>query len=135
MAKKTRARKSESVPAGVLLAAKAEGKLEEFAEDLGMLLGQAQNKAESWLGQRKAIAANLIGLRDTATRLLAQLGVSDGPSPTRKRQAASAQSTPIKRGPGRPKGSTRKKRTMSAEARAKISAAQRARWAKQKAQK
>jgi len=33
------------------------------------------------------------------------------------------------RGPGRPKG---KRRTMSAEARAKIGAAQRARWAKQK---
>jgi hypothetical protein len=55
MAKKTRARKSESVPAGVLLAAKAEGKLEEFAEDLGMLLGQAQNKAESWLGSERPL--------------------------------------------------------------------------------
>ena len=131
MAKKTRARKSESVPAGVLLAAKAEGKLEEFAEDLGKLLGQAQNKAENWLGQRKAIAANLIGLRDTATRLLSQLGVSDGGSTPRRARGAS---TPAKRGPGRPKGS-KKKRTMSAEARAKIAAAQRARWAKQKAQK
>ncbi len=66
------------------MAARTEGKLEEFAEDLGKLLGQAQNKAESWLGQRKAIAANLVGLRDTATRLLAQLGVSDGASPARK---------------------------------------------------
>jgi hypothetical protein len=117
------------------MAARAEGKLEEFAEDLGNLLGQAQNKAESWLGQRKAIAANLIGLRDTATRLLAQLGVSDGASPTRQQtRKTSAASTP-KRGPGRPKGTGKKKRTMSAEARAKIAAAQRARWAKQKAQK
>jgi len=118
------------------MAARAEGKLEEFAEDLGKVLGQAQNKAESWLGQRKAIAANLIGLRDTATRLLAQLGVSDGPSPTRgQARKTSAAPTP-KRGPGRPKGTGKKKRrTMSAEARAKIAAAQRARWAKQKAQK
>ena len=131
MAKKTRARRSEDVPAGVLMSARTEGKLEEFAEDLGKLLGQAQNKAENWLGQRKAIAANLIGLRDTATRLLAQLGVPDGAPGARKARRAS---TPARRGPGRPKGS-RKKRTMSAEARAKIAAAQRARWAKQKAQK
>ena len=131
MAKKTRARGSENVPAGVLMSARTEGKLEEFAEDLGKLLGQAQNKAENWLGQRKAIAANLIGLRDTATRLLSQLGVSDGGSTPRRARGAS---TPAKRGPGRPKGS-KKKQTMSAEARAKIAAAQRARWAKQKAQK
>jgi hypothetical protein len=39
-----------------------------------------------------------------------------------------------KRGPGRPKGSGKKKRKpMSAEAKAKIAAAQKARWAKQKA--
>jgi hypothetical protein len=131
MAKKTRARGSENVPAGVLMSARTEGKLEEFAEDLGKLLGQAQNKAENWLGQRKAIAANLIGLRDTATRLLSQLGVSDGGSTPRRARGAS---TPARRGPGRPKGS-KEKRTMSAEARAKIAAAQRARWAKQKAQK
>jgi len=117
------------------MTARAEGKLEEFAEDLGKLLGQAQNKAENWLGQRKAIAANLVGLRDTATRLLAQLGVSDGASTTRKKTRSSTPSTPARRGPGRPKGTGKKKRTMSAEARAKISAAQRARWAKQKAQK
>jgi len=134
MAKKTRARGSEDVPAGLLMAARTENKLEEFADDLGKLLGQAQNKAENWLGQRKAIAANLIGLRDTAARLLAQLGVSDG-GPTRKQARPPASPAPVRRGPGRPKGTAKKKRTMSAEARAKIAAAQRARWAKQKAQK
>ena len=40
-----------------------------------------------------------------------------------------------RRGPGRPKGSGRKRRKMSAKARAAISAAQKARWAKQKAGK
>ena len=44
-----------------------------------------------------------------------------------------------KRGPGRPKGTGKrgrpKGRKMSAEARAKIAAAQKARWAKQKAAK
>jgi len=117
------------------MSARAEGKLEGFAEDLGKLLGHAQNKAESWLEQRKAIAANLVGLRDTATRLLEQLGVSDGsPSVPNKARGTATGSTPGRRGPGRPKGA-RKKRTMSAEARARIGAAQRARWAKQKAQK
>ena len=115
------------------MAAQTESKLEDFAEDLGKLLGQAQNRAESWLGQRKAIADHLIGLRDTATRLLSQLGVAEAPRAARRsaRSAAPAQ----RRGPGRPKGSGKKKRTMSAEARAKISAAQRARWAKQNGQK
>ena len=47
-------------------------------------------------------------------------------------------SQPARRGPGRPAGSKNvtagkpKRRTMSASARAKISAAQKARWAKQK---
>ena len=50
-------------------------------------------------------------------------------------------SQPARRGPGRPAGSKNataagkpKRRTMSASARAKIAAAQRARWAKQKGQ-
>jgi hypothetical protein len=38
-----------------------------------------------------------------------------------------------KRGPGRPKGSGKKRKPMSKAARAKIAAAQKARWAKQKA--
>jgi hypothetical protein len=39
----------------------------------------------------------------------------------------------VNRGPGRRPGSGKKKRTMSPEARAKIAASQKARWAKQKA--
>jgi hypothetical protein len=116
-----------------MMAARTESKLEDFAEDLGKMLGQAQNKAESWLGQRKAIADHLIGLRDTATQLLAQLGVSDAPRGRRRPGGPAASEQ--RRGPGRPKGSGKKKRTMSAEARAKIAAAQRARWARQKGQK
>jgi len=96
--------------------------IEEFAQDLGNLLGEAQKKAHSWLSQRKAIADHLVGVRDTAARLLAQLGIDSAPQAPRGRR----------RGPGRPKGSGKRKRTMSPEARAKIAAAQRARWAKQK---
>src|SRR3954465_7348919 len=94
----------------------AEHKLEEFAEDLGRLLGQAQNKAEGWLNQRQAIVKHLEGVRDTASNLLSQLG-HDGQQVIRRGQAALTDLLE-RRGPGRPKGSgKRKRRTMSAEAR------------------
>ena len=54
--------------------AAAEHKIEEFAEDLGKMLGQARSKAEGWLGQRESIVKNLTQLRDEATKLLSQLG-------------------------------------------------------------
>src|SRR5215217_3708802 len=131
MAKNTRnVEPTERRPAGVTLTAAAEAKLEGFAEDLNKLLGQAQNKAESWLGQRKTIAEHLVGVRDTAAKLLAQLGVTDAPLPARRgRKPGSKNRTPAvvdtpvaDTGPGRP---AKKRRTMSAEARAKIAAAQR----------
>jgi hypothetical protein len=113
-----------------------EARVEAFAEDLGRLLGTARAKAEGWLGQRKAIAKHLEDVRDTAAQLLSQLtggGTSGGrrrgrPAPARGVRTA-------KRGPGRPAGTVRKKRTMSAEARARIAAAQKARWAKVRAEK
>jgi hypothetical protein len=110
-------------------------KIEEFAEDLGKLLGTARAKAEGWLGQRQAIAKHLEGIRDTANHLLQQLlGTGGAGAPTvgggREDSVGSGH-----RGPGRPKGSGRKRRQMSAEARAKIAAAQKARWAKIRADK
>lgn len=129
MAKKTRKdRVAEQPPAGTTMTAAAEARLENFADDLGRLLGHAQNKAESWLGQRKAIAEQLTGVRDTAVRLLAQLGVADAPTAARARKKAAGAS----RGAAKTAGGVKKKRTMSAEAREKIAAAQRARWARQK---
>jgi hypothetical protein len=104
--------------------------LTEFAEDLGRLLGTTERKATAWLGQRESVAKQLSAIRDQASALLAKLGAGRGePATTRPSQGAGP-----KRGPGRPKGSTRKKRTMSPEARAKIAEAQRKRWARQKAQ-
>jgi hypothetical protein len=110
----------------VALVTAAETKLENFADDLGSILGHAQNKAESWLGQRHAIAEQLKGIRDTATRLLSELGIVDAP------QAATRRGRVARRGPAAVAAPKKRKRTMSAEARAKISAAQVARWAKQK---
>jgi hypothetical protein len=116
--------------------ATTESKIEDFAEDLGKMLGHARNKAEGWLNQRQAIVKNLTQLRDEATKLLTQLGhqVSEVPFPRGPRGRPAGGTNVVKRGPGRPAGTgIRKRRKMSAAARAKISAAQKARWAKQKA--
>jgi hypothetical protein len=109
-----------------------EGKIEEFAKDLGALLGTAQAKAQGWLGQRRQIAKTLEGVRDTASSLLADLG-HEAQRAVRGRRGRPPGSGTSRRGPGRPRGSGHKRRTMSASARAKISAAQKARWARQKA--
>ena len=112
--------------------ATSESKIEEFAEDLDTLLDTAQAKAQGWLGQRTQIAKTLEGVRDTASRLLADLG-HEAQRAVRGRRGRPPGSGTSKREPGRPKGSGRKRRKMSAAARAKISAAQKARWARQKA--
>ncbi len=107
-----------------------ETKIEEFAEDLGRLLGTAQTKAEGWLSQRQQIAKSLEGIRDTANTLLGQLtgaaaavrrgysGRGRPPGSTNKRGRAR------KRKPGRPKGFK-----MSEEAKQKMREA----WARRKA--
>jgi hypothetical protein len=111
-----------------------EHKIEEFAEDLGRLLGTARAKAEGWMGQRQSIAKQLAGIRDTASDLLQELTTSGarmaaavrrgrrlGRPPGGKNRASA-------NGPGRPK-----RRKMSAKARKAISDAQKRRWAAQKA--
>jgi hypothetical protein len=108
--------------------------IEGFAEDLGKMLGVARSRAEGWLGQRQAIVKSLTQLRDTATKLLSDLGHEAGRVVAAGRRAGRRSAAAARRGPGRPPGSGRKKkRTMSAKARAAISAAQKARWAAQKA--
>jgi hypothetical protein len=117
---------------GMARTASSSGKLEEFAEDLGRMLGTARSKADSWLGQRQAIVKQLTQLRDEASKLLSQLG--HGAERVIRRGRPAGSGSVAKRGPGRPKGPRRGgRRKMSAAARAKISAAQKLRWAKQKA--
>jgi hypothetical protein len=116
--------------------------IEEFTDDLNRMLHSARTKAEGWLGQRKEISRHLAEIRDTAANLLTQLGHG----------AASAVAPVVRRRRrGRPPGSKNKgqesgiiivggkgkrvRRKMSAAARAAISAAQKARWAKVKAGK
>jgi len=121
--------------------AATEHKIEGFAEDLGRMLGHARTKAEGWIGQRQQIVKSLTELRDEATKLLTQLGHDAAVAGRRGRKAVNTAVAGIRRGPGRPAGSKnaiiivggKKRRKMSAKARAAISAAQKARWAKQKA--
>src|SRR4051812_41583352 len=98
------AKRTSKVSASTAAAAthRTEGKLEAFAEDLGRLLGEAQNKADGWLAQRKAIAQHLTGVRDTANQLLAQLGIA-GSGGSASRRGGPAGSGAAKRGPGRPR--------------------------------
>jgi hypothetical protein len=109
----------------------AERKLEGFTEDLSRLLGDAKSKAEGWIGQRKHITEYLAGIQDTAASLLNQLGVGEAPRRGRKRGRPRKASTSgaAESQPG-PSGKAGRKRTMSREARARISAAQKRRWAK-----
>ncbi len=100
-----------------------------FAEDLGELLGSAKAKAEGWLGQRIQIAKSLEGIRDTASKLLSDLGHQAERVARRGRLAGRKVALE-----GDPTATiVPKRRKMSAAARAKISAAQKKRWATLKA--
>ena len=102
-------------------------RMEEFAEDLGRLLGSARAKAEGWLGQRQNVSKQLEQIRDTATELLNQL------AGTVRRRGRGG----VKRGPGKNAMGPRAtasgaspRRQLSAKAREAISRAQKKRWAK-----
>jgi hypothetical protein len=113
-----------------------ESKLEEFAVDLGRLLGTARGKAENWLNQRQTIVKNLTDLRDTASKLLADLGhQAQEAVPTVKRRGRPRKDESVVGVIQPAPVSRKKKRKMSPEARKRISDAQKARWAKQNAAK
>jgi hypothetical protein len=50
-----------------------EKKLMSAAEELGAWLGTAERKTTEFLGQQKTFTDQLVRIRDTATRLLAQI--------------------------------------------------------------
>ena len=116
--------------------------LGDFAEDLGKFLGNVQNRATSWLQQRKDIADQLTQIRDTANKYLEQLGAEGshlverfekarrGRPPGSGAAKAGAAAPPPGSADAPAPGSAAGKRSMSAEARARIAEAQRKRWAK-----
>src|SRR5215207_4266418 len=101
--------------------------IEEFAEDLGRLLGNARAKAEGWLGQRHNVAKQLEQIRDTATSLLTQLGDAT----IRRRGRRPGPQGPRKKAPGAraTASGAYPRRKLSAKAREAISRAQKKRWA------
>ncbi len=96
--------------------------LEGFAEDLGRLLGTAQAKAQSWIGQRRTIAKQLQEIRDTASRLLAELANASMAKRRGRRSVTAALDGVVA-------NVLRRKRKLSAKARKAISDAQKRRWA------
>jgi len=50
-----------------------EKKLMSAAEELGTWLGTAERKTTEFLGQQKSVSDQLVRIRDTATKLLAQI--------------------------------------------------------------
>ncbi|MCA1606009.1 MAG: hypothetical protein LC775_11180 [Acidobacteria bacterium] len=107
----------------------------EFASDLGKFLGDTERKASEWLGQRKAMSDRLTAIRDKAASLLHQIGSMAPPMPSlpgrrRRGRPPGSKNQPAQRNSGTPRKA--KRRTMSAEARERIAAAQRKRWAKVK---
>jgi len=102
-------------------------KLEEFAEDVGRLLGTTKAKADQWMSQRQNIVATLTKLRDEATRLLADMGHEAQSMVTRKGDGSNPVEGVFLPQPGQ------RRRRLSKAARAAISAAQKARWARTKA--
>jgi hypothetical protein len=112
---------------------RVESAVVEFAEDLGRLLGTAQAKAEGWMNQRKAIADQLAQIRDTANRYLQQLtGATGTATATRGRRRGRPPGSKSKTSRNAAAAPVRRRRVLSPEARERIAAAQRARWAKQK---
>ena len=103
----------------------SKNRLTGTAETIGTAFGNVAAKLDGWMAQRREIANELNAVIARAKGMLSSL-----------------EFPPLRRGPVRPAAAlgaaaptdrTRKRRKMSPEARAKISAAQKARWAKQKA--
>jgi hypothetical protein len=96
----------------------------DLAENLGRVLGNTEKSLRGWFGQRDKFIKSLIEIRDRANKLLAEAG-------HQTQQAVSA----VARRRGRPPGLGKKTRKggMSPEGRARVAAAQKARWAAKRA--
>lgn len=109
------------------------------ANDLTQILGTVKERVDSYNAERHQLAASLREIVAQANQLLSQLGepvaMPGGrkrgrPAGSGRRSVQPAAKSKAGKGAGRPK-----RRRMSAEARAKIAAAQKARWARHRAEK
>jgi hypothetical protein len=103
-----------------------DSKLVDFAEDLGRILGETTRRAETWLSQRQQVTEQLQTIRDTAGRLLDQLGEVTSEAVRRGRPRAEAVASAAVAGYQR---GARKGRKLSEETRQKMRDA----WARRKA--
>jgi len=107
-----------------------------FAEELDKVLGTASVKATAWLKQRKAMLDQLIAVRDKAIGLIRALSGENGSAVDGIQQVPTAEQTPgrprnrLSRPAAHSKHRKRSRPPLSAEARGRIAAAQRERWAK-----
>jgi len=93
----------------------------QTAEQLGRLLGQVAARVDYWKAQREALRGDLTKIVDTANELLEELG---GAARTGQRAGRQAGRAVKKAG-----------RRVTATARARMSAAARKRWARERAKK
>ena len=101
--------------------------VEEIAAEVGRLFGTTERHARRWLDQRQALVKALGSIRDRAHALMTELGGETPLSwPRGKRRRKSKDGVPVVQ-PGMRE--SRKKRVLSAQTRARMRAAAKARWA------
>jgi len=98
--------------------------VEDIAAEVGRLFGTTEAHARRWIDQRKDLVQALSTIRDKASGLISELG-GENPFPWRKGRKKQ-QGVPVVQ-PGMRE--SRKKRVISAQARAKMRAAAKRRWA------
>jgi hypothetical protein len=104
--------------------------LASYAEDVGTFLGQVRSRWDELSNERDRLAKQLRGVINNAQSMLTEIsgGVAKG---IKRGRPAGSKNRAAGRTKGRP--GRLKRRKMSAAARAKISAAQKKRWAAKRA--
>jgi hypothetical protein len=97
---------------------------EDVAAEVGRLFGTTEKHARHWLNQRQALVEALGTIRDRANALMTELGGNSLGTGRRRRRAK--EGVPVVQ-PGMRE--SRKRRVLSAQTRAKMRAAAKARWA------
>src|SRR5690349_1160133 len=103
--------------------AKRELRFEEVAAEVGRIFGTTEKHARRWLDERQELLKALATVRDRASSLMNELG--EAPLPWRRGDKGK-KGIPVVQ-PGMRE--SRKRRVISAQTRAKMRAAAKARWA------
>jgi hypothetical protein len=126
---------TELTPGAEVTVRTAEDRALDFAEDLGRLLGTAQQKATAWLDQRQEAVKTLTNLRDTANQLLERLqaGASAAASKRRgRRRVATTDTTAANARVSQPSGKRKRNFKMSAAQKKAVGDRMRKYWAQRR---